>query len=101
MYPIVTRIQSIALVFCVGTGLCHGLTENAHGGETKAAFPIAFPDGVIDADLRAAFVSSPKGGIQAIRLEDGKVLWTNDEVTAQPWLTAGQRLIARGERIIV
>jgi hypothetical protein len=40
--------------------------------------PIPFADGVIDAELRIAFVSSPKGGVQAIRLDDGKVLWTND-----------------------
>jgi hypothetical protein len=67
----------------------------------SAAEPIPFADGVIDADLRTAFVSSPKGGVQAIRLDDGKVLWTNDACLAQPWLVAGRRLIARGERLFV
>jgi hypothetical protein len=67
----------------------------------KAAVPVPFPDGVSDPERRTAFVSSPKGGIQAIRLEDGKVLWTNDDVAAQPWLVAGDRLIARGERLVV
>jgi outer membrane protein assembly factor BamB len=67
----------------------------------KTVAPIPFPDGVTDPERRTAFVSSPKGGIQAIRLEDGKVLWTNDEVKAQPWLVAGTRLVGRGERLLV
>jgi len=71
------------------------------GGDAKAVEPIPFPDGVLDAERRTAFVSSPKGGIQAIRLEDGKVLWTNDDCAAQPWLAAGDRLIARGERLFI
>src|SRR5205823_133794 len=69
--------------------------------EPKSAEPIPFPDGVIDPQRRTAFVSSPQGGVQAIRLEDGKVLWTNDACAAQPWLVAGRRLIARGERLFV
>jgi hypothetical protein len=67
----------------------------------KVAEPIPFPDGVLDADGRTAFVSSPKGGIQAIRLDDGKVIWTNDACPAQPWLVAGSRLIARGDRLFI
>jgi hypothetical protein len=69
--------------------------------DTKAAVPIPFPDGVVDAERRVAFVSSPKGGIQAIQLEDGKVLWTNDAVAGRPWLVAGRRLVARGDRLVV
>jgi hypothetical protein len=67
----------------------------------KSVAPISFPDGVIDPDGRTAFVSSPRGGIQAVQLEDGKVLWTNDSVAAKSWLVAGTRLIARGERLSV
>jgi outer membrane protein assembly factor BamB len=67
----------------------------------SAAEPVRFPDGVTDAERRTAFVSSPKGGIQAVRLEDGKVLWTNDDVAARPWLVAGRRLVARGDRLVV
>jgi hypothetical protein len=67
----------------------------------KAAAPIPFPDGVIDPELRTAFVSNPKGGIQAIALDDGKVLWNNDACLAQPWLVDRTRLIARGERVFV
>jgi hypothetical protein len=63
--------------------------------------PIAFPDGVLDPARQTAFVTTPKGGIQAIRLEDGKVLWTANEALGQPWLVAGDRLIARGDRIYV
>lgn len=68
---------------------------------TGEARPLVFPDGVIDPQGRTAFVSSPKGGIQAIRLEDGAVLWTNDDVAARPWLVAGNRLVARGDGIFV
>src|SRR5262245_17980014 len=66
--------------------------------DVKPVVPIPFPDGVLDTERRTAFVSTPKGGIQAVRLEDGKVLWTNDNVTARPWLVAGSRLVACGER---
>src|SRR5262249_32298330 len=69
--------------------------------QAKAAKPIAFPDGVIDPERTTAFVTSPKGGVQAIRLEDGKVLWTNDACAGQPWLVAGKGLIVRCDRIIV
>src|SRR5262245_28225943 len=78
-----------------------GATRPDDRAEAKPAEPIPFPDGVIDPERRTAFVSTPKGGIQAVRLEDGKVLWTNDGCAAQPWLVAGQRLIARGERLVV
>jgi hypothetical protein len=67
----------------------------------KALEPIPFPGGVLDPDRRTAFVSSPKGGIQSIRLEDGKVLWTNDDISAKPWLATSKKLIARGERIVI
>ena len=69
--------------------------------DAKAVAPIFFPDGTVSADRTTAFVSSPKGGIQAIRLEDGKVLWTNDECKAAPWLAAPDRLIARGDHVFV
>jgi hypothetical protein len=69
--------------------------------DAKVARPIPFPDGVTGPARRLVFVSSPKGGIQGIRLEDGKILWTNDEVTARPWLVAGPRLVALGERVAV
>ena len=86
------------------SGLWCSASGGASGGRLRdagAAEPILFPDGVIDPEFRTAFVSSPKGGIQAIRLEDGKVLWVNDACAAQPWLVAGRRLIARGERVFV
>jgi hypothetical protein len=67
----------------------------------KAIEPIVFPDGVLDPERKTAFVTSPKGGVQAIQLDSGKVLWTNDDCPAQPWLVAGTRLIARGEQLYI
>jgi hypothetical protein len=76
-----------------------GPVENRQAAE--AVEPIPFPDGVTDSGMQSAYVSSPKGGIQAIRLKDGKVLWTNDACRAQPWLVAGSRLVARGEGLFI
>jgi hypothetical protein len=100
----------VAIVFAAGiTGfLSTNAPQQAAGAApakdapgAKGAEPIPFPNGVTDSTQSTAFVSSPKGGVQAIRLEDGKVLWTNDDGQAEPWLVAGERLIARGERIFI
>lgn len=116
MPPIRKSNQPVLLVLGV-VGIAAGVFFGGAGGDgprqargalapdkqpdVKPVGPIPFPDGVIDAERRTAFVSSPKGGTQAIRLEDGKVLWTNDDVAARPWLVAGPRLVARGERLVV
>jgi hypothetical protein len=80
-----------------------GATATAPGQAVDKATsePIPFADGVIDSQLRTVFVSTAKGGIQAIELLTGGVTWTNDDCLAQPWLVAGQRLIARGDRLFV
>jgi hypothetical protein len=112
MYLTRNQIQPVLLALSVAglllSGAPGGGPPQARGAvlqdnppETKSAEPIPFPDGVIGPERRTAYVSSPRGGIQAIRLEDGKVLWTNDACKAQPWLVAGRRLIARGERLFV
>jgi hypothetical protein len=99
------RSRSVLVALGVVAGLflqgAPGAAATDKEAEAKAARPIPFPDGVIDPERQTAFVSSPKGGIQAVRLKDGKVLWTNDEVAARPWLVAGPRLVARGERVVV
>jgi hypothetical protein len=100
-----TRILLVLGVFCAAPwgDLRHSLAPAPPDGDRtkKPARPIPFPDGVTDPERRTAYVSSPAGGIQAIRLEDGKVLWTNDACKAQPWLVAGRRLLARGERLFI
>jgi hypothetical protein len=104
-----TRKQVRPVLVVLSAAAIAALLSGARGGaapadkarEAKPAEPIPFPDGVIDPERRTACVSSPKGGVQAVRLEDGKVLWTNDDCAAQPWLAAGDRLIARGDRLFV
>jgi hypothetical protein len=96
----------LALGTVLGFAYCGGSLSSivlAAGApdETKRSEPIPFPDGVADQEHKVAYVSSPKGGIQAIRLEDGKVLWTNDTCPAEPWLVAGDRVIARGARLAI
>src|SRR5262245_38375952 len=93
-----TAIVAILLLI-PRTGQTASVARADAPGDAKAVKPIPFPDGVLDAERRTIYVTSPKGGIQGIRLEDGKVLWTNDACTGQPWLVAGQRLIVRGDRI--
>jgi hypothetical protein len=95
MYP----TQQIVLAACMAC--VSSMLADMPCYAQSAVTPIPFPDGVFDPEGRTAFVGSPKGGIQAVRLDDGKVLWTNDTITAQPWLAAGNRLIARGERLFV
>jgi hypothetical protein len=94
-----TQLASLLAVVAAGASLSAAPATDPRN--TKYAEPIPFPDGVIDSELRTAFVSTPKGGVQGIRLEDGKVLWTNDACPAQSWLVAGHRLIVRGERIVI
>jgi hypothetical protein len=96
----------LAGVFIGGAGgagprQARGAPSSSEHPGGKAVAPVPFPDGVTDHRRQTAFVSSPKGGIQAIRLKDGKVLWANDAVAARPWLVAGSRLVARGERLVV
>jgi hypothetical protein len=105
MFPIRQRLQTMFVLFVlaglVGPQQAWAAPAPDPPSDSKSVGPISFPDGVTDAERRTAFVSSPKGGIQAIRLEDGKALWTNDDVAARPWLVAGSRLVSRGERIVV
>ncbi len=75
------------------------LPEQPRPAPQVAAVP--FPDGFLDPAARTVFVGNSQGGVQAVRLDDGKVLWTNDTIQAEPWLLSGNRLIARGERIFV
>ena len=99
------RMATLLSVLSLAGSMLTAAAQNRKGplpnGEETAIKPILFPDGVVDSELRTAFVSNPKGGVQAIRLEDGEVLWTNDMCVADPWLVAGPRLIARGERLMI
>jgi hypothetical protein len=107
MQPVLAVIGAAALAVLFGAvegrwpRQARGAPAPDEAPDAKPAEPVPFPDGVTDADRRTAFVSSPKGGVQAVRLEDGKVLWSNDDCTARPWLAAGRRLIALGERLAV
>jgi hypothetical protein len=97
-------IAGVVLFFCVAISAprqASGAPAPDREADARDGEPIPFPDGVTDPQRRTAFVSSPRGGIQAIRLEDGKVLWANDNVAAVPWLVAGRRLIATGGTLIV
>jgi hypothetical protein len=100
--PLVCVVGFVGMLLCgARSGGPHLSAAPVPEPEAKRAVPLPFPDGVSDSTYSTAFVSSLKGGLQAVRLEDGRVLWTNDECQAEPWLVAGDRLIARGERLVV
>src|SRR5438128_1992910 len=53
-----------------------------------------FPGGLLDSSGRTAFLSSAGGGIQAVDLMTGDVLWHSNEAEV-PLLVAGNRLYAQ------
>ena len=91
------------LVLCIACGFLRPAGGAPPGGPpgAGAVMPLPFPDGVTDPERKTAFIISPKGGVQAIQLTDGMVLWTNDEVAGRPWLVAGGRLVVRDQRLTI
>jgi hypothetical protein len=59
-----------------------------------AAGSVPFPGGVADAAGKGAFVTNPKGGIDALDLETGKVLWQTAEAS-KPLAVSEKRLVAQ------
>ncbi|MBY0526868.1 MAG: hypothetical protein K2R98_25975 [Gemmataceae bacterium] len=54
--------------------------------------PVDLPGGVTDADGKVGYFTSPKGGIVAVDLEKGTVLWDSKAVN-KPLVAANKRLI--------
>lgn len=54
------------------------------------------PGVVVDAARRVAYVMNPKGGVDALRLERGAVMWHSDQA-ARPVTAAGDLVVAQAE----
>lgn len=61
---------------------------------TPAAPPILLPEGIADPSARVGYFSSAGGGIEAIELTTGKVMWQTNEAQ-RPLLVDGDHLIAQ------
>lgn len=69
-----------------------------------AAAPVVIPGGVADAAGKVGYLTQPKGGLAAVDLEKGTVLWESKEAT-RPLAVVGKRLAAlaadKGLRIVL
>src|SRR5262245_42536391 len=59
-----------------------------------SAEPVFLPGGVADAFGKAGFVANDQGGIDAVNLANGKLLWRTTEAS-QPLVVFGDLLLAR------
>ncbi len=71
------------------------VAAGAHGQQSVEGFRIA-PGVLIDAANDVAFLMSPKGQVQAVKLEKGEILWTSS-AAARPIALRGERIIAQVE----
>lgn len=63
-------------------------------GEAFAQGPLNLPGGVSDSAGRMGFVSNPEGGIDALDLQTGQLLWSASEAL-RPLLVFGERLVTQ------
>jgi hypothetical protein len=64
------------------------------GDHAPARVATAFPGGFLDPTGKVVYVQSALGGIEAVSLESGKVLW-NTEAFVQPLALLGNKLIVQ------
>lgn len=76
-----------ALLIVLGSAV---LAAHAQGDSVK---PALLPIGVTDADHKVGYVQGAKGGVEALNLENGDVLWTTKE--------SGTPLVAFGKLLVV
>jgi len=67
------------------------LAISARAADDRQA-PVTLPGGVADTDGKIGYLTNPKGGIVAVDLEKGDVLWGSKDVT-RPLIATGKRLI--------
>jgi hypothetical protein len=79
---LVTRLALAPVVCLVFIGLAHAGADGS-----------ALPGGVADAEGKVGYLSQPKGGIVAISLEKGDVLWESKDAS-RPLTLVGKRLAA-------
>jgi hypothetical protein len=88
------RLQA-ALVISSFLFLCAGDESSAHAAPAPdRADSIPFPDGVADAAGKIAFIGNATGGIDAVDLAKGELLWNSKEAS-KPLALSGDNLIAQ------
>ncbi len=61
---------------------------------SSAQLPVYFPKGVADEAGQRGFVSKQEGGIDALDLSNGELLWSTD-VASRPLIVNGEQLLAQ------
>src|SRR5687768_16853842 len=69
----------------------------AAAGKGVLRMPVVIPGGVADAGGKTGYVANPTGGIDAIDLQSGKLLWATEEAS-RPLVAFGHRLVAQAGR---
>src|SRR5262249_9479270 len=62
--------------------------------EEKSQAPVFLPGGVADPEGKIGYVTNPTGGIDAIDLESGKLLWATDDAS-RPLVAFDHKLAAQ------
>jgi hypothetical protein len=88
-----TIIRSIGVVAVLAALLVPGVSMAQTSG---GAFPALHDGVVVDAASGAAYVMSPTGGIDAVQLSTGTVLWKS-RAAAKPLLVSQGTLVAQAE----
>jgi hypothetical protein len=76
----------LSVGFILSTAVSLPAADDAQG-------PISLPGGVTDTSGKVGYLSKPKGGMVAIDLEKGKILWETKEAS-RPLVVSGKRLVA-------
>ena len=71
-----SQIRSILAITLLASSAVTALAAPAPEPPSR---PLPLPGGVADPDGKTGYVVNEKGGINALDLESGKILWTRDE----------------------
>src|SRR5437879_933266 len=73
--------------------LCVALSAHAADREGPTQRPVALPGGTADPAGKTGFVANATGGIDALNLSDGKLLWKTKDAS-KPLVALDRRLVA-------
>jgi hypothetical protein len=93
-----SRREFVLLLFLVAVGSsgCRAARDNKKDADDDIAHPepAFLPGGIADSSGKTGYLSNPQGGIDAVDLASGKVLWHSDQAS-HPLLIYKDRLYAQ------
>ena len=84
------RLLALAALFAVAAGAPAAPVPPA---DPAPSF-VSIPGGIVDPGNKVVYVTGESGNIEALNLEDGKLLWDSKDAT-KPLAVAGKKLIAQ------